>query len=147
SGLYVGVWGSSISWLSDAGIANNAGTEFDTYLGFSGEAGDIGYDAGFLRYNYPGDYGTNLSADTNEIYGKVGYKWVSAKYSRSTGNLFGVANSSGSSYLDLSASYDLEDTGIALGAHYGKQTIANSPASDCTDYNLSVSREFGGYGF
>jgi len=147
SGLYVGVWGSSISWLGDFGIASNAGTEIDTYLGFSGEAGDIGYDVGFLRYNYPGEYGTNLSANTNELYGKVSYKWVSAKYSRSSGNLFGVADSSGSGYLDLSASYDLEAAGISLGAHYGKQTIANSPASDYTDYNFSVSKDIGGYGF
>ncbi len=147
SGLYVGVWGSSISWLSDFGTANNAGTELDTYLGYSGAAGDISYDVGFLRYNYPGDYGANLSANTNELYGSVGYKWVTAKYSRSSGNLFGAADSSGSGYLDLSASYDLEDAGISLGAHYGKQTIANSPASDYTDYNFSVSKDIGGYGF
>ena len=33
-GFYAGVWGSSISTLSDAGIAENAGLELDTYLGF-----------------------------------------------------------------------------------------------------------------
>jgi uncharacterized protein (TIGR02001 family) len=147
SGLYAGVWGSSISWLSDFGVADNAGTEFDTYLGFSGEAGDIGYDVGFLRYNYPGEYGGNLTANTNELYGSVSYKFVTAKYSRSSGNLFGFADSSGSGYLDLSASYDLEDAGISLGAHYGKQTVANNSASDYTDYNFSVSKEIGGYGF
>lgn len=147
SGLYAGVWGSSISWLSDAGVASNAGTEFDTYFGYSGAAGDISYDMGFLRYNYPGDYGTNLSADTNELYGAVGYKWVTAKYSRSSGNLFGVADSSGSGYLDLSVSYALEDAGVSLGAHYGKQSIANSPASDYTDYNFSMSKDVAGYGF
>jgi uncharacterized protein (TIGR02001 family) len=148
SGLYAGVWGSSISWISDANTGvNSAGTEFDTYLGFSGEASDIGYDVGLLAYNYPGDYGTALTANTTEIYGSVSYMFATAKYSRSTGNLFGVANSSGSGYLDLSASYDLEDAGISLGAHYGKQTVANSPASDYTDYNFSVSKEIGGYGF
>ncbi|MDD2699930.1 MAG: TorF family putative porin [Sideroxydans sp.] len=147
SGFYAGVWGSSISWLGDFGTANNAGTEFDTYLGYSGEASGIGYDVGFLRYNYPGDYGSNLSANTNEIYGSVSYMFLTAKYSRSTGDLFGVANSSGSGYFDLSASYDVEDAGVTVGAHYGKQTIANSPSSDYTDYNFSVSKEIGGYGF
>lgn len=146
SGVYAGVWASSISWLSDAGVAANVGTEIDTYVGFSGEAGDIGYDVGFLRYNYPGEYGGNLSANTNELYGAVSYKWVTAKYSRSSGNLFGVADSSGSGYFDLSASYDVEAAGITLGAHYGKQTIANNSASDYTDYNLSVSKDVGGYG-
>ncbi|MBU0689128.1 MAG: TorF family putative porin [Gammaproteobacteria bacterium] len=147
SGLYAGIWGSSISWLGDSGTAASAGTEFDTYLGYSGEAGDIGYDVGLLAYNYPGDYGTNLTANTTELYGSVSYMFVTAKYSRSTGNLFGVANSSGSGYLDLSASYDLEDAGISLGAHYGKQTIANSPAADYTDVSFSASKEIGGYGF
>lgn len=145
SGLYAGIWGSSISWLGDSGTAASAGTEFDTYLGYSGEAGDIGYDVGLLAYNYPGDYGTNLSANTTELYGSVSYKFVTAKYSRSTGNLFGVANSSGSGYLDLSASYEMN--GVSLGAHYGKQTVANSPASDYTDFNVSASKEIGGYGF
>ena len=146
SGVYAGVWASSISWLSDAGVAANVGTEFDTYLGFSGEAGDIGYDVGFLRYNYPGEYGGNLSANTNELYGKVSYKWVYAKYSRSSGNLFGFPDSSGSAYVDLGASYDVEAAGISLGAHYGKQTVANNSASDYTDYSLSVSKDVGGYG-
>jgi uncharacterized protein (TIGR02001 family) len=147
SGVYAGIWGSSISWLSDMGTGiANAGTELDTYLGYSGEAADFGYDVGFLRYNYPGDYGTNLTADTNELYGKVSYKWVSVKYSRSTGNLFGIADSSGSAYLDLGVSYDLEDAGISLGAHYGKQTVANNSAADYIDYNVSVSKDLGGYG-
>ncbi|MFZ2335428.1 MAG: TorF family putative porin [Sideroxyarcus sp.] len=146
SGVYAGAWASSISWLSDYGIASNAGTEIDTYVGYAGAAGDIGYDVGFLRYNYPGEYGGNLSANTNELYGKVSYKFVSAKYSRSSGNLFGVADSSGSGYLDLSASYAVEAAGITLGAHYGKQSIANHSAADYTDYNFSVAKDVGGYG-
>ncbi len=146
SGFYAGVWGSSISWISDGNTAvNSAGTEFDTYMGFSGEASGIGYDVGLLAYNYPADYGTALTANTTEIYGSVSYMFLTAKYSRSTGNLFGVANSSGSGYLDLSASYDLE--GVSLGAHYGKQTVANNSSSDYTDFNVSVSKEIGGYGF
>lgn len=148
SGAYAGIWGSSISWISDANTAvNSTGTEFDTYLGYSGEASGIGYDVGLLAYNYPGDYGTALTANTTEIYGSVSYMFLTAKYSRSTGNLFGVANSSGSGYFDLSASYDLEDAGISLGAHYGKQTVANNSSSDYTDVNFSVSKEIGGYGF
>ncbi|MFH2136009.1 MAG: TorF family putative porin [Pseudomonadota bacterium] len=148
SGVYAGIWGSSISWISDGNSAvNSAGTELDTYLGYSGEAADIGYDVGVLAYNYPADYGTALTANTTEIYGSVSYMFLTAKYSRSTGNLFGVANSSGSGYFDLSASYDLEDAGISLGAHYGKQTVANNSSSDYTDVNFSVSKEIGGYGF
>jgi uncharacterized protein (TIGR02001 family) len=155
SGLYAGVWGSSISWISDAGGGaagggvGHAGTELDTYLGFSSSfAGDFTYDVGFLRYNYPGEYNGNLSADTNEIYGKIGYKWVSFKYSNSLTDLFGVADTKGSTYLDLSASYDIEGPGISVGAHYGKQKYGGSGCSGCdyADYNVSVSKDFSGYG-
>ena len=53
SGLYIGTWGSSISWLGDAGTPPGAGLELDTYGGYRGTAGAVSYDVGFLRYNYP----------------------------------------------------------------------------------------------
>lgn len=148
SGLYAGVWASSISWLGDAGVASNAGTEIDTYAGYKGTAGDIGYDAGFLRYNYPGEYGTNTKADTNEIYGALSYSIVTAKLSYSLGDLFGVADASGSTYVEVNAGYTLPDTGITLGAHYGKQTYSGTTvdsAATYSDYKLSASKDFSGY--
>jgi len=146
SGAYAGVWGSSISWISDAGTGvTNAGTEFDTYLGYKGEAAGLGYDVGVLRYNYPGTYGANLSADTNEVYGAITYSIVTAKYSYSTSDLFGVADSKGSTYAELNASYTIPDTAYSLGAHYGTQKIANSSTYDYSDYKLSVSADFSGY--
>lgn len=155
SGFYAGVWGSNISWLSDAAVANNASVELDTYLGYKGTAGDVGYDVGFLRYNYPGTYGVGqVKADTNEIYGAVSYSIVTAKYSHSLGDTFGVSNAQGTNYFDLSANYTLPDTGIALGAHYGKQTYKGSTAAGLaatvgsptySDYKLSVAKDFSGY--
>jgi uncharacterized protein (TIGR02001 family) len=156
SGAYVGVWGSSISWLGDAAVATDAGLELDTYFGFKNAfATDFNYDVGFLRYNYPGDYAaTATKADTNEIYGALGYKWITAKLSYSLGDLFGVANAKGSTYFDLSAAYPIADTGITLGAHYGKQTYKGSTADgfklanqdpSYADYKVSVSKDFSGY--
>jgi uncharacterized protein (TIGR02001 family) len=43
SGLYVGTWLSTIS----------GGQELDVYGGFAGEAGGLGYDVGFITYQYP----------------------------------------------------------------------------------------------
>jgi uncharacterized protein (TIGR02001 family) len=148
SGFYAGAWGSNISWLSDSGTADNASLELDTYAGFKGGiVEDVTYDVGFLRYNYPGNYAAGaITANTNEIYGAVSYKWVTAKYSRSSGNLFGVADSSGSGYMDLSASYSIENSGVTVGAHYGKQTVANHSAADYTDYSLKVVKDFSGFG-
>jgi len=146
SGAYVGVWSSSISWLSDSGTATNAGTEFDTYAGYKGEAAGLGYDVGFLKYNYPGNFGTNPSADTTEVYGAITYSIVTAKVSYSLGDLaFTTTDSKGSTYMELNAVYPIGETGYSLGAHYGKTKVTNHSASDYSDYKLSVSKDFGGY--
>jgi len=157
SGFYAGVWGSSISWITDSGAATSANVELDTYLGFKNSfATDYSYDVGFLRYNYPGNYVAGAtSADTNEIYGLIGYKWITAKYSYSLGDTFGVSNAKGTGYLDISANYGVGDSGYTLGAHYGKQTFKGSTADALkatyiagvsqdptySDYKLSVTKD------
>jgi uncharacterized protein (TIGR02001 family) len=156
SGFYAGVWGSSISWISDLGAAGNAGLELDTYFGFRNSfAEDFTYDVGFLRYNYPGTYNPGfIKADTDEIYGAIGWKWVTFKYSYSLGKTFGVADADGTDYIDLSVNYPIADTGITVGAHYGEQTYEGSsalfvagggPNASYSDYKLSVSKDFSGY--
>jgi uncharacterized protein (TIGR02001 family) len=153
SGFYAGVWGSNISWLSDAGVANNASLELDTYLGFRNSfAEDFSYDVGYLRYNYPGTYAAGATkADTDEIYGSLGYKWVTLKYSYSLGKTFGVPGARGTDYIDLSANYTFDGPGVTVGAHYGKQKYKGPNAGvgigslTYSDYNVSVSKDFSGY--
>ncbi len=162
SGFYAGVWGSSISWISDRGLAINAGLEADTYGGFKGTWEDIRYDAGFIRYNYPTGYYVTprpvnfAKADTSEVYGAIGYKWITAKYYYSLGDTFGVYRAKGTNYIDLSASYPIPDTGIALGAHYGRQTYKGAAAASLvylgadpsySDASVSVSENLGGFVF
>jgi uncharacterized protein (TIGR02001 family) len=162
SGFYAGIWGTNISWLSDlytdskatAG-ANNASVELDTYVGFKKSfADDFTYDVGFLRYNYPGSYAAGATkADTNEVYGAVGYKWIAAKYSYSLGDTFANANTRGTDYFELNANYPFEQAGIILGAHYGKQTFRGAGAVIAagnltySDYKLNVTKEFAAYEF
>jgi uncharacterized protein (TIGR02001 family) len=157
SGLYIGAWGSSISWLSDAGGTSgstgtgpaiaNSGLELDTYAGYRATAGAVAYDVGFLRYNYPGTYAAGtVKADTNEIYGGVTYSIVTVKLSYALGDLFGVANAKGSTYIDVSANYPIGETGYSLGAHYGKQKYKGTTvdaAATYSDYKLSVSKDLG----
>ena len=145
SGLYIGTWGSSISWLGDAGVASRSGLELDTYGGYRGTAGAVSYDVGYLRYNYSGNFGSNVKADTNEIYGAVTYSIVTAKLSYSTGDLFGFTASSGSTYADLSVNYPIGDSGYTVGAHYGKQTVKGTGNDIFTysDYRLSGSKDLG----
>ena len=141
SGVYVGVWGSSIKWIKDAG--GKANTEVDYYGGYKFTVGDVGYDIGFLRYDYSGNALTP-SANTNELYGAATMGPVTLKYSQSTGNLFGFANSKGSSYVDLTATFDLGD-GYSLVPHIGYQAVkgAGNSIYSYTDTALTLGKDLG----
>ncbi len=160
SGFYAGVWGSNVSWIADSGaVATGSVTmELDTYLGFRNTfADDFSYDVGFVRYNYLGGYTSTAGfakADTDEIYGALGYKWITAKYSYGLGSFLTIPGASGTNYFELNASVPVADTGITVAAHMGKQTYKGTTANlftaagvspTYTDYKLGVSKDFSGY--
>jgi uncharacterized protein (TIGR02001 family) len=66
---------------------------------------------------------------------------VTAKYSYATSDLFGTLNSKGSTYLDLSATFDLGN-GYSLVPHAGRQVVKNSTAS-YTDVALTLNKDLG----
>ena len=139
-GLYVGLWASTIKWIKDGG--GGGSVEVDIYGGYKGEiTKGVGYDVGLLTYQYPSN-GLNPSANTTEIYGAVTFGPVTANYSRSTTNLFGFANSKGSGYLDLSATFDV--AGVAITPHIGRQTVKNTGAATYTDFSIAASKEISG---
>ena len=124
--VYVGTWASNISWLHDGGQYSSSSLENDWYGGVRGNIGksDFTYDVGFLYYYYPGTVipVAGEKGDTQELYGAVGWKWLTAKWSYGVGNkTFAVRDSSGTWYLDLSANYPVGDTGLSLIAHWGDQ--------------------------
>lgn len=149
SGLYAGTWASNVSWLKDAGAYTSSSMEWDFYGGFKGAIGgsDFTYDVGFLYYYYPGDVAPGfIKADTQEIYAALGWKWLSAKYSYSIDDTFGVRNSDGSWYLDLSAAVPVGETGLTVNAHYGIQTfdgsvdgVSNDNLFSYDDWKLGVT--------
>lgn len=139
SGLYVGAWGSSIKWIKDAG--GNANVEIDLYGGYKGAVGDLAYDLGFLRYQYPANK-LAVDANTNEVYGALTYGPATLKYSHAVSNLFGTANSKNSYYLDASATFDLGE-GYSLVPHLGRQSIRNSSAYSYNDYALTLGKDLG----
>jgi len=156
NGFYIGAWGSNISWLSDKGIAINSSQELDAYAGIKNNfAANFNYDLGILRYNFPATYNAGvITPDTNEIYGALGFQWLTAKYSRSMGNFFGVPYSKGTHYLDISANYPIPDSGVTLGAHYGKQTYNGDAANQMklngndpsyADYKVSIAKDINGF--
>lgn len=148
NGFYIGTWGSSISWLVDAG-ASGASLELDVYGGYKGSVNDdVSYDIGVLTYNYPGSFPKGFTnPDTTEIYGAITWKWLTAKYSHTTTNLFGALTpkgkkTTGSGYLDLTATFDLGD-GLGVTAHVGHQSVKDFSAAAYTDWKLGVTKDFG----
>jgi len=160
SGLYAGVWGSNVSWIADSGAVatGSVGMELDTYLGFKNTfAEDFSYDVGFVRYNYLGKYTPAAGfakADTDEIYGSVGYKFISAKYSYGLGQFLTVPGAKGTNYIEVNANYPVADSGFTLIAHAGKQTYKGTSAAafaaagnspTYTDYKIGVTKDISGY--
>lgn len=140
TGFYAGVWASTIKWTKDLG--GDGDVEVDLFGGKRGEiVKDVSYDVGVLGYVYPSN-DLNPSANTFEVYGQVGYGPAYVKYSHSTTNLFGTANSKNSGYLDLGANLDLP-AGFALNLHAGRQIVKNNGNFSYNDYKVGVTKDFG----
>ncbi len=140
TGFYAGTWLSTIKWIEDGGGDGNI--EWDVYGGKRGElVKDVSYDVGVLRYIYPSDK-LAVNADTTEIYGQLGYGPAYIKYSHSTTNLFGFANSERSGYLDIGANLDVGN-GFTLNLHAGHQKVKNLSAASYTDWKVGVTKDFG----
>jgi len=161
SGLYAGVWGSTITWVKDA--YGKGSTEVDLYGGYKNTfaGGDWNYDVGAIAYNYPGKGAaiTNVNANPNttEVYGALGYKWLTLKYSHAVSSHFigwlgGTVpdkQTRGSNYLELNAAYDIGD-GWGISGHYGQQKVKNSVdiagglrSASYNDWNIGVTKDVG----
>jgi uncharacterized protein (TIGR02001 family) len=144
SGVYLGVWGSNVSWIKDFAGAKDGNLEIDLYGGYKGAiTNDLGFDVGVITYQYPSN-NAPVNANTTEVYGALTYSIVTAKFSQSTGNFVANANSSGSQYFEVAANFDL-GSGFSLTPHVGRQTIPNQAnnAGDYTDYSLTLAKDFG----
>jgi uncharacterized protein (TIGR02001 family) len=156
--VYVGSWNSNVSWLTDGGQYSSSSLESDLYGGFKGNFGesDFTWDAGFLQYFYPGNVlPAGAKGDTSEVYGAVGWKWLTFKTSYVVGNkAFAVLDAKGTYYMDLTAAYPVGETGLTLIAHYGRQKYKGTDARTAAvgsndaiysynDYKLGASYDLG----
>jgi uncharacterized protein (TIGR02001 family) len=137
-GFYVGNWNSAV------GFAH--GTEMDFYGGYKGKVSVIDYDVGVLQYYYPGSGASPLN--TTEIYGQVGWQFITAKYSLTVSNkYFGITDGKNTGYFDLSANYEIVK-GLTLNGHLGQTQFSsgakNAGAANYTDYKLGVTYDLGG---
>jgi len=141
SGFYAGTWASNISWLEDFGAYNRSSLEWDFYGGYKNNFpdSDFFYDLGVYGYVYPGRRNSGVvNADTWELYGALGWKWVSVKFSYSLTDYFGARptgqKTDGTWYIDGTATYPIGDTGVALIGHVGHVDVRH----DGDDNDLST---------
>lgn len=153
SGVYAGTWASNISWLQDFKSYEQSSIEWDFYGGFKRNIGttDFYFDVGTIYYWFPGNKQAGWSANTWELYGGLGWKWLGFRYSYSLQDYFGARpnangdDSSGSWYLDFFANYPIGETGLTVMAHYGILDVANDGDRDSSteasynDWKLGLS--------
>jgi len=177
---WIGDGYNAISNAGTAGVS--APIEMDFYAGFKKEIIGEGFasDIGVLQYYYPTNglpsigsiskssglsyaaiqatarqaSGTNPS--TTEVYAAQNFTFGPvtgfAKISYSLTPLFGIYNSKGSFYPDLTANYDTGFSGISLNAHIGYQGVASGNYTyqgtgynfNYTDWKLGLTKDFGG---
>ncbi|MCP4043220.1 MAG: hypothetical protein GY731_14895 [Gammaproteobacteria bacterium] len=144
SGFYVGIWGSSIDFAD--------GLEADYYAGFSSEfSNGLGWDAGVIYYDYPGDHDTGgLENDYAEIYGSLSYDFGPAAVTGAvnySGDYF--ADSDDAVYYALGVDVPLPwELGLSL--HVGHQDIDNNTnfgTPDYTDWSIGLGRSYSGFDF
>lgn len=141
SGLYAGTWASNVSWFDAWNPSSQSSLEWDFYGGYKMPVGPVTLDMGLLQYYYPGSQVDGVvSPNTLEAYLGASWEFLTFKYSYSFSNLFGVSDSKGSQYFDLSASYDV-GAGFIVGAHFGRQHVANNSWASYNDWKIGVTKE------
>ncbi len=150
NGFYAGAWASTIKWIKDSGTTTagqsaKGPVELDIYGGYKFEAAGLGFDVGYLRYQYLNNTLKNnpayTNANTDEVYAAATYGVATLKYSYALSDLFGNINSKGSTYWDLSATFDLGN-GYSLVPHAGRQEVKNN-ANSYTDIALTLNKDLG----
>jgi uncharacterized protein (TIGR02001 family) len=176
-------YNSSASTVARSAPSTSAPIEMDFYAGFKKELIGEGFasDFGVLQYYYPttGMGGiqsstwvtanpssrqtSGVNANTTELYAAQNFTFGPVtgfgKFSYAVSNLFGLANSKGSFYPDLTANYDTGMYGITLNAHVGYQYVPNNVVSTVAqataayagtwnssyaDWKLGLTKDFGG---
>lgn len=149
NGFHAALWGSNVTWLRDASTAAapiSNRIELDADTGWKWPLGkSASIDVGLHRYVYPGRYPVGLTnPDTTEAYLAVqtGDWKLTTWYA--LGNLFGVAGSRQSTYVDLSWAHDLNGS-WSVFAHAGYQQVRGVSVASYADWNAGVTRHLGAH--
>ncbi|MEX2583234.1 MAG: TorF family putative porin, partial [Gemmatimonadota bacterium] len=134
SGLYAGVWGSTVNFGEDLTIGPRAHMELDVYAGIAPTVAGFDLDVGGLYYAYPGAE-SDRSYDFFELYGSAGRALgpvglgVSAAYSP---DFFG--GSGAGVWYGAEASAGVPGSPITVDGSIGKQSIDDNLTWGTPDY-------------
>jgi uncharacterized protein (TIGR02001 family) len=141
SGFYVGTWASTINFAGATGSA----AEVDFYGGFSGKAGDIGYDIGGIYYLYTeeeeGGASPDPSNNTIEAYASVTFGPAKLGVNYSFADYFAVTDET-VIYPYLKLSFPIAEK-ATLDMSVGQQTFDDDAIEDIVDYSIGVSAAAG----
>ncbi len=141
NGLYAGIWASNVNYAPNDAFSY----ENDIYFGYSGALKDLGFDLGYLYYNY--DDVANF--DFGEIYGELsytgfalgGYVLANTEANEGVAQDFGFGESY---YVYLDYEVAVKESlklGLHIGRHSGDFNEAfNGVPGSYTDYNISLSK-------
>lgn len=151
SGFYAGLFLTNVSWLKTTaetlGGHTRGGTELDLFGGYRREiAPDTTIDVGYLRYQYPrsDDFFLSPKVHTDEVYGGITWKWLNVKYSYAFSDLFGIANSEGSSFIEGNINYPCPwNDKVTLTVHVGHQYVENTKQLGYSVYKVGAVYDAG----
>ncbi|MCP5178471.1 MAG: hypothetical protein H6993_10945 [Pseudomonadales bacterium] len=141
SGFYIGTWASNVNY----GAGDPYSYEHDIYFGWSGTAGEVDWDVGYLYYNY--DSAANF--DFGEVYASLGYAGFSLKamvLTNTEADEVGNQDFGFGKAMYISGDYSFT-TGneIELGAHVGWHDgdfaeAFNGVDGSYFDYNVYIAK-------
>ena len=143
SGVYAGTWVGTIDWSDETSDAK--GAEVDLYLGYGGEAGDFGYDVGYIYYYYP----SSGYEDSNfgELYfnGSFGAFGFGVAYTINSEADNDAPFGTGDLYYNVSYGFDLPNE-FGLGLTYGYYDF-DTPTSESDYGHFQVDLSKGDFTF
>jgi hypothetical protein len=121
-GAYAGVWTSSGD--------SSAGQEYDLFVGYGMEAGDVAIDVSYWSYVYPSDDGDDI-ADLHEIVASAAFKGASL------GVYYNIDQDEDEStdYIYTTLGYGVDK----LSATYGMTTYSDTEDKDYAHLDLSYA--------
>ena len=137
-GTWVGSLGRSTTTADDTNqlsASDDANYELDLYASYGGEIGNVGYEIGYIAYEYPG--AANSAADFSEVYVSFGAGPLSLSYYVLADAEDADFDKNDGTYLSLDAEFPLIQD-WALTVHYGEES--GDTSQDDEDVSLTLSK-------